>query len=569
MKKVLQKTTIIIIIVCYIFLIGLSFVRPLFMKNIMDEGLIHSDLQVIFVFSVLLVVLSFVEELITLLQTRLCIDLKNDIVLKLYLKVFRKLLRVENSYFSKNHSAEIINKITTDINSIGTLIDSSMISVIGYVLQVISGVAGLVFISWKLAIIVLLVIPVKYCFTTFFSRKREDAVEKWIQESTDFSAWLDDTLGGIREIKLWNLQNSKKQRMVKKQKRVLDSEKRSRLLDAYNQSGDVFLQWLIVGGLYAAGGYFVFRENLTVGGLTAFISYSNYVIGPIAIIMNLKFLIAQIKPSISRLFDFFQETEEDDLAGQTIETFRNAITFSNVEFSYGTHKVVESVDIEIKKGEKVAFIGENGSGKSTLIKMLLRFETPSKGKINIDGEDIQKYRLQQYRNLFAVVSQDVYLFHDTIRNNILMDRDLSNDALDRICKIWNLKNFIQEDPEGYERILEKNGGNISGGERQKIALLRAIIKNAEILILDEATANIDKEYDNFLQKKLLDYSKEKTVIMITHKWDNLQRMDRIYQIEDHQIKEISYEQLEKGASLCQPKEKEKPAFVSGHVDQPS
>lgn len=117
MKKILQKTTIIIIIVCYIFLIGLSFVRPLVMKNIMDEGLIHSDLQVIFVFSALLILLSFVEELITLLQTRLCIDLKNEIVLKLYLKVFQKLLRVRNTYFSKNHSAEIINKITTDINS--------------------------------------------------------------------------------------------------------------------------------------------------------------------------------------------------------------------------------------------------------------------------------------------------------------------------------------------------------------------------------------------------------------------------------------------------------------------
>ena len=550
MKKILQKTTIIIIIVCYIFLIGLSFVRPLVMKNIMDEGLIHSDLQVIFVFSALLILLSFVEELITLLQTRLCIDLKNEIVLKLYLKVFQKLLRVRNTYFSKNHSAEIINKITTDINSIGTLIDSSMVNILGYVLQVISGVAGLLFISWKLAVLVLFAVPIKYCFTTVFSKKREEAVEEWIREATDFSAWLDDTLGGIREIKLWNLQNSKKRRLVKRQKKVLDSEKRSRLLDAYNQSGDVFLQWIVVGGLYAIGGYFVCRDSLTVGGLTAFISYSNYVIGPIAIIMNLKFIIAQIKPSISRLYEFFQEKEEVDCAGKGIELFQNKIVFSNVGFSYESHKVVEAVNIEIKKGEKVAFIGENGSGKSTLIKMLLRFETPTKGKIYIDGEDIQNYCLQQYRNLFAVVSQDVYLFHDTIRNNILMDREVSDEELDRICQIWKLEEFIQESPEGYGRVLEKNGGNISGGERQKMALLRAVIKDAEILILDEATANIDKEYDLFLQKRLLDDSEEKTVIVITHKWDDLQGMDRIYQIKDYSIKEISYEQLEKGASLC-------------------
>ena len=184
---------------------------------------------------------------------------------------------------------------------------------------------------------------------------------------------------------------------------------------------------------------------------------------------------------------------------------------------YINEMTVEAVNIEVKKGEKVAFIGENGSGKSTLIKMLLRFETPTKGKICIDGEDIQNYCLQQYRNLFAVVSQDVYLFHDTIRNNILMDREISDEELDRICRIWNLEEFIQESPEGYGRILEKNGGNILGGERQKMALLRAVIKDAEILILDEATANIDKEYDRFLQKRLLDDSEEKTVIVITHK----------------------------------------------------
>ena len=184
---------------------------------------------------------------------------------------------------------------------------------------------------------------------------------------------------------------------------------------------------------------------------------------------------------------------------------------------YINEMTVEAVNIEVKKGEKVAFIGENGSGKSTLIKMLLRFETPTKGKICIDGEDIQNYCLQQYRNLFAVVSQDVYLFHDTIRNNILMDREISDEELDRICRIWNLEEFIHESPEGYGRILEKNGGNISGGERQKMALLRAVIKDEEILILDEATANIDKEYDRFLQKRLLDDSEEKTVIVITHK----------------------------------------------------
>ena len=208
---------------------------------------------------------------------------------------------------------------------------------------------------------------------------------------------------------------------------------------------------------------------------------------------------------------------------------------------------------KIRKGEKIAIIGDNGSGKSTLISLLLRFLKPGKGSIYLDGKEIEEYDLGEYRDLFGVVSQDIYLFKDTVKANIAMGRKIDDEEMDRTCKMMNMQEFIGKLPQGYETRLEKNGENLSGGERQKIALLRAIIKKSPILVLDEATANIDKKYNELLHYNILKDFPDKTLIVITHKTENLAGMDRIYEIQNHAIKECDYAELEKSAFVHQKK----------------
>lgn len=509
------------------------------MRNIMDEGIIRKDVKIIITSSVVLVIIIVIEELFGIIQTNLFIGLQNKIILKLYTKVSQTLFYAKIDYFLHNNSAEISNKISTDIYNVSSLADSSIMNMFGYVLQVFSGIAGLLVINWKLALLVLSVVPVKYFLIRRFSKEEESIFEQWIEASADFSAWLGDTVNGIREIKLWNMYEKKQQDVIKKQEKVLELNRRSKLLLAYNNSSDSAVQSLVVAALYGIGGYFICREQLTLGSLTAFISYNNYVIGPISLILNLKIILAQVKPSVQRLKEFFViETEKKEGKYKEIREVKNKICFKNVTFSYGEKMILRDVNLEISKGEKIAIIGENGSGKSTIISLLLRFIQPQEGNIYVDGVDIMQFDLHQYRNLFSVVNQDIYLFEDTVGNNISLGLQLNENEMNVFCEKMGMKKFINQLSQRHACVIEKNGENLSGGERQKISILRAVIKNSPVFILDEATANIDEKYEKFIFNLFINEFTDKTFIIITHKRENLQGVDRLYQIENQTIKEI-------------------------------
>lgn len=536
MEELCKKKMIAIIVFCYGVLMGTSFIRPLVIRQIMDGGLLEKNFYIILEFAVVLLCISVLEEGVRILQAKLFVDLKNRVVLELYSKVFHKLMYAKMSYFSKNNASEVINRFSTDIDNASLLIDNNVMSVVSYVLQIISGVIGLVVVNWHLAILVLCIVPVKYILIFFFSKKKEHLMEKWIEKIAEFSAWFDDTINGVREIKLWGMYKAKNQEMRKFQKEVLILGKKTTLLETYNYSVDSLLQWMMVCILYGIGGYLVCKKRLSIGGLTAFISYSNYVIGPIALVFNLRFIWAQIKPSINRLDKFFaEETEREWNSPYDIKKFQKEIVFNKVSFSYSKQVLLKEINLTIHKGEKIAIVGENGSGKSTIINMLLRFLEPNEGVIAIDGIDIQKYSLKQYRELYAVVSQEIYLFKESLYNNVAMGRTIDKEVLNTMCQKLNLQTFLSKLSSGIETTLERNGENLSGGERQKVALLRAIIKDAPILILDEATANIDKGYDEFLNDIIHSEFQNKTIILITHRIESLKNMDKIYQIHNHSI----------------------------------
>lgn len=540
----MRKKLFFLISICYIIIIGTAFFRPLIIKMIMDKGLIYQDFQYILLFACLLLLVSTLEQVVCVFQIRLFENLKKQFVLNIYSKIFKKLLNLKVDYFQKSNSTEIINKLSTDISSISIMVDSSMMNLMNYVLQIISGVIGLFVISWKLALLVMLIAPIKYIMISFFSNKKEIAIKEFLEESTQFSAWFSDNVQGIKEIKLWNLYKLKHAELRKRQKKVLDLEKRRNLLEAYNAFSDSSLQWIVVSGLYALGGYWVCNNSLTLGALTAFISYSNYVIGPISLLFNLKLIFAQIKPSINRLHEFYNlEVEEPAKKSHCKIEFRDKIQFENIDFSYSKQRVLSDVCLSIRKGEKIAIVGENGSGKTTLINILLRFLKPGAGNIFIDGINIEDYDLNSYREMFSVVSQEVYLFKDSIHNNITMNRRGDEKELFDLCNEMHIDKVIQKLMYGYNSILDNNGENLSGGERQKIALLRAIFKDSPILIMDEATANIDKEYDEFVHQYIMNDCKDKTIILITHKLDNLKGMDKIYKIHNATIEKCKYHDL--------------------------
>lgn len=539
MKKIIKKNTVILIVFCYLILIGISFLRPMILKVIMDEGIIKKNIRLIIYLSLSLTALISIEEVTSILQSKLFADFQNKFVLSLYIKVGQILYRAKQDYFTNNSSTEIINKLSTDINSVSTLMDSNIMYVLGYVLQIISGVIGLFVINWKLAFLIIIVVPIKYLLIKFFSEKAQKLFEKEIDLSSKFSAWFGDIINGIREVKLWNLYEEKQKNLITKQKEILLINKKCKSIQAYNMSTDSAIKGLITAFLYGIGGYLICKSELTLGSLTAFITYSNYVINPLSVVMNLKFIFAQIKPSADRLRNFFK-TDMEQTKGNDICQLKKQISFENVSFCYDNGKMVlENINLKIEKGEKIAIIGDNGSGKSTLISMLLRFIEPQKGHIYIDGVDVKKYDMDQYRNLFSVVEQHTYLFEDTLWNNIVMGKNVLKEEMNESIKNMNMQEFITKLPGGYDYKIQKNGENFSGGERQKISLLRAIVKNSSILILDEATSNIDEKFDEFLYQYILREFSDKTIIIITHNKKHLKWMDKTYFIQNGSIEEYN------------------------------
>lgn len=529
-----------IIIGCLVLSTIVGFFQPLTIRSITDKGMAQKDFQVIIWSVLILLGLVVVNQLLDVLQAKFFAEIHNEAEFSLSHHAFNKLMHLKIEYFGNKNNAEIINSIQMDVGNVSSITDRFMIINITYIFRVISGIAGLIIISWKLTIVVLAMIPIKFFIVLALSKRKEKKTEELIECSRDFSAWFDDNIGGVKEIKLWNLYDHRHKIFEKKQKNILKVNKENTMLDTWNVFLQIILEWFVTGILYILGGLLIVNDMLTIGGVFAFLSYSNYVTGPISSMLNIKYYLSRILPSAKRLFSFLDLTEEANLEnGMEINKESLDIQFKNVSFSYEeSMEVLKNTSFVISKGEKVAIIGANGSGKTTILKMLLRFVEPTSGEINIGEENINQISINKYRSLFSVVSQEPYLFYDTIINNINLDGSTSKEKVEKACRQSGASEFINKLPKQENSRIGRNGARLSGGEKQKLAVARALVKDSPIVILDEATSGYDMESDSYLYNVLMNEFKDKTIIMITHRYNNFEGMDSIYRLNEGRLERI-------------------------------
>lgn len=334
---------------------------------------------------------------------------------------------------------------------------------------------------------------------------------------------------------------------------------RMAFIDKFNEYSESLIFQVINNSLYILGAYMVFHMDFTIGGLFAFLTYSAYVTGPISAILNVSYSFANVMPSARRLFEFLDtETEQDRQSGKPVrlerESFKGRIKFEDVSFSYQPGvQILNKVYFEIQPGETVVITGANGSGKSTLVHLLLRFHIPCEGTITLDGIDINRMRLRDYRKLIAVVSQDNYLFDTTIEENIGSGLQLKPPQLLQAAHESRAHDFIMELPLGYQSMPGRNGTALSGGQRQKIAMARAFAKDSPILILDEATSHYDTESEQELNEWLaVMRNKRKTILIISHKPHLLKSADRFLRVSSSGITELfNYEDFNDAAQTTE------------------
>lgn len=503
----------------------IGFLQPLVIQRITDDGMLAQNLPVLCRTVGFLALLVILSQAVEMFQTRLFVDVHNRTYANLFQQVFQKLLRLKRSYFEDKNNAEILSCLQMDVSHVVSITDRYTVMSVSSVLRVISGLVGLLLISWKLTLVVLAIVPIKVLLVRRLSKRQEAAMEQMIESSRDFSQWFGDNLQGVDEIKLWNLFESRDRAFRDKMNGLLKLQKANSMLDAWNTLWESLLEWSVTILLYLVGGVLICSGSLSVGSVFAFVSYSWYVTGPVSALLNLKMYFARVLPSARRLFKFLDMETEEDTGAERIDSLPPRLEFKDVNFSYQSNRpVLCGANFCVEPGEKVAIIGQNGSGKSTILNLLLRFYTPNSGEITADGVSVSQLPLDEYRSLFSVVSQEPYLFLGDIADNVDLTGQAAPDRVATAMETSGVANYLKRMPDRAKTQIGRNGARLSGGEKQKLAVARALVKDAPVVILDEAASGFDVESNAYLHDVIVHQLAGKSVMkskICIMNWRNL------------------------------------------------
>lgn len=519
-KKIIVK-----IFFCMICSSGVSMVIPLINKYIMDEGFLKKDITFLCKLVLILLFVYILGAIIEIVKEQERVALSAKFTTNLNLNFYKHLLSIKEEFLQNRNASEIIAQAEIDASMIASLTDEKIFYALTKLLSMIGGFIGLCIINVYLAIVVVTFIPIKLLIIKKMSEMREKKYSEYIDLNSKFSSWSGEMIEGLTEIRNYGLKRNKEKELLEYQKKINKTDCELNMINQYNGTFDGLLLNILQIAIYVLGSIFVVKKGLSVGSVFAFITYSAYVTEPVISVLNIKLSMSGIIPSARRYFAF-QECEEEKDEGILIPNQTDvAFKFENVSFGYDNREILKNVSFEIHKGEKVAIVGENGVGKSTLIKLLMRFYSPAKGNILLNNVGINEYKLDAYREMFSVVSQNSYLFNDTILKNIMLDGEVDINKLDNVLKESGLLELVEKNTLEY--VVGNNGIKLSGGQRQKIAIARAFYRDRDICVLDEPNASIDAKYENELEKLLIKQMQDKTLIMITHRLDILDRMDKI------------------------------------------
>ena len=534
--------TIAVIIGCLLISTGLSLCIPLLNRQIMDEGFIGENKSLLIELTLILMAIYGINSIIDIIKEKKRVEISAKLQYFLSEQSFAHLMKMKMSYFNNTNYAELLNNINTDIGKMVMISDESIFFVVTQTFNMIGGLIGLFIIDYRMSILVIIFIPIKCIVMKYFAKKQKSIMEDFIRRNQEYAKWFGDTVEGIKEVKLFNIFDKKHNEFLIRQKGIIDKQKQMNMFSQWNIITDSIMVQLLSTVLYIVGGSLVFDLQLSVGSVFAFITYSSYVTGPISAILNIGYLLSGIIPSTKRYYEFMDLQEETE-SGKHLEPIFGELRLQNVSFSYEVGKpVLRAINLTFPKGSKTALMGRNGSGKTTIINLLTRVYNPVSGYILLNETDISEISLHKYRNMVSVVSQQIYLFNDTIRNNICLYQNVSDEVIRAACNESGLEDFLKEVSLDY--VVGQNGAMLSGGQKQKIALVRALVHDKPIIIFDEVTSNTDSYSEYQINNLLHTRLKNKTVIIITHKREILSEVDRIIMLRDGiVVKNENYDEL--------------------------
>lgn len=528
-----QWKTLLTVIVLTIVATGIGLYLPIINSNLVDKGILAKNFDYILNISIIYTLAYVVKGFIGLLISSLTAIMNSKIRFKMNQDVFKEIERFKLSYFQNNDPTMIYNNITTDINNVSKLFDGNLLNVFTQMLYLIGGITCVFMINYKLALVAIAIIPIKYFSINFFSKKNKVLTKEYLSIHTDYARWFQDTIQGIRDIKVFNLYEKKENEFSKVKTKFIKYERMFSIISSAKEEFDNFITQFIIIIIYILGTFFIIKNELTYGTIVAFLTYLVYVSTPISYLTNIKFIFSGIIPSAKRLKEIFETEKEIYNQKIPVSVLKedSIIELKGVSYSFADKKLIDDIDLTFKVGEIVALVGDNGSGKTTIGNLLLRFIEPNEGAILLDGINIKEMDLNSYREMFAVADAKSHLFQERLSYNINFN-EKEIDEIDDIIQKSQLKNSEIVLMRSQLKLCESN---VSSGEKQKIIIARVFYADKQISIFDEATANLDKKSRENIEEVMVKNSKNSLKIIITHSKDILQYVDQIVMLHEGKV----------------------------------
>lgn len=516
--------------------------------DVISVGVNNVDFTVVKRIIYILISVYVIDSSINLIQGLSMAGISQRIVKNIRKGFFDKLQKLPTSYFDGNLNGDIMSRLTNDIDNISTTISSSISTLMSSSISIIGSLIMMIVLSPILTIAGLITAPLVLILSKTIAKRTKIYFKEQQVALGNLNAHIEESISGLEVIKAFNHEEKIKSAFedlnrdlrVKGYKAQIWTGYLMPLINVINNFG--FAVVALLGGILAVS------NMITIGIIASFISYSKQFVRPLNDIANIFNTLQSALAGAERVFEVLDQKEEveDKKACKKLKNVRGNVEFKDVSFGYNEDNIVlHDISFKVEEGKSLAIVGATGSGKTTIVNLLTRFYEITEGSITIDGVDIRDYSRDSLRSNFGIVLQDTYLFSGTIKENIMYGKEAATDLeIISAAKIANAHKFISRLPEGYDTVLSEGGSNLSAGEKQLLAIARAVLSNPSILILDEATSNVDTRTELRIQQAMLNLMKGRTSFIIAHRLSTIRDADSIMVIEDGRIIELgSHEEL--------------------------
>ncbi|ALS29120.1 ABC transporter [Paenibacillus sp. 32O-W] len=528
-------------VACIVAVSLLEFVVPQLTRYTIDHLIPDKRFDQLFLIGAGVLGAAAALGILRFLSSSLMTALGQKVIYKFRNDLYRHMQNLDVSFFDRNRTGDLMSRVTNDVSILQQLITSNMMMLFTDFFTFMAIAVYMMWIDWRLTLLLLATFPFMILTTKLFGKRMRASFRKVQESLADVSDHLQNSLTGIRLIKSFATEDYESRRFSERTRKNMDANIHiGRLRAAYEPVID-FLNFTGLAIVLVFGAWLSMKGEMTVGTMIAFIAYLRLLQNPVRHFSRIITSIQQSAAAHDRIMEVMNTTTDivEMENAIVLPPVRGHIVFQNVEFAYSDKsKVLSHFNLELEAGKITALVGSSGSGKTTIAHLILRFYDPQDGDISIDGYSLKDVTLASLREQIGIVSQDIVLFNGTILENIRYGNPNATDEEVRAAaKASNADSFIRAFPQGYDTQIGERGVRLSGGQKQRISIARAILKNPRIIILDEATASLDSESEQYIQESLSRLMRGRTCLVIAHRLSTIQQADRIYVLEQGSIVE--------------------------------